>query len=214
MQILYQFFEIYLAYEENSMKSTAFYGTILVTFFLIFVSAAEAIELTRDNPQTIIYENSQNMSILGFKIGLTRDEAWDVINKNKEISGAFNPFNKSDIYIYKKSDNVDVFKDSAVLYLIWEDNNPGINRIIVYQAFMPELSKNFQKLLTFEALDNSSKFKTSFIGYENRIVIERDSAIIDDKQVDYYYDNIGLKIIHTRSLGTEKVYFALIHSKK
>jgi hypothetical protein len=172
---------------------------------------AVAFELTKDNPETLIGTNSSGYSISGFKLGITHDEAWQILEKNNSLIGVKDQYNPSRVYVYTK--NQDGSKGKSVLYLIWEPETAKMKSITVFQDYRSYLSRNFCRLLSFEAVDNNSEFKGRFVGYANRSKITLDVPSTDLKHTTYFYDEIGLEITHKHSLDGDEVVFAIFQAK-
>lgn len=170
-----------------------------------------ALELTQDNPATIISAKSEDMSIYGLRLGMTHEQAWSLLRENNLLVGEIDDANPSRIHVYKRNNDGSI--GDEVLYLIWNKNQENLNEIVIFQDSKANLTSNFQRLLTFEALDNSSKFKKQFIGYESRKETKLDIPLIKLKTIAYIYEKIGLTVIHYHSSDEEMVYFSIIESK-
>jgi hypothetical protein len=72
---------------------------LLITISLLLILSAitfgqgRGIELTRDNPSTLVSTNSANYTIFGFKLGMTRPEAQKVLATHKLLAGQQDAFN-------------------------------------------------------------------------------------------------------------------------
>lgn len=188
---------------------------ILVVFCLFCLLANSlcsepicVIDLNIDNPSTLIGTNSINYKICGFRLGLSHDQAWEIIKRNNLILGEIDEANPSRIYVY--CPNLDGIKGDSVLYLIWEPNEIELSQIIVFHDYRNFLTQNFRRLLSFESLDDKSDFKKSFIGYANRTEVTLDLPSLDLKITSYVYDDIGLEVIHNHFADEEKVAFAIV----
>ncbi len=167
-----------------------------------------AIDLGKDDPNTIIGTKSVNWRILGFRLGLTHDKAWQLLAKATSLMGEKDVFNPSRIYVFsRKSDGS---KGVGLLYLIWEPGERKMGAITVFQDCRNSLSSSFRRLLTFEAVDDNSEFKREFMGYANRSKVTLDVPSIGLKHVTYYYDEIGLAVTHKHSSSGDEVVFALV----
>jgi len=169
------------------------------------------IELTKDNPETLIGSNSSDYSVSCIRLGITQDQAWLILEKSDSLIGIKDQINPSRIYVYSK--NPDGSKGKAVLYLIWEPGTAEMKQITVFQDYRSTLSRNFSRLLTLEAIDKDSAFKRKFIGYANRSEITLEVPIQGLKCRSYFYDEIGLEIGHQHILDGDQVVFALFQSK-
>jgi hypothetical protein len=187
-------------------------GTILCLLFLVAVSAysgqAVAVDLGKDNPNTLIGTKSTDYRIYSFRLGLTHDQTWEILRNNNLLLGEIDGANPSRIYVYSR--NVDSSKGKAILYLIWEPREKEMSKITVFQDCRSSLSQNFRRLLSFEAVDDNSDFKRNFIGYANRSKITLDVPSIDLKHTTYFYDEIGLEVTHKHSSDGEEVVFAIV----
>ena len=189
--------------------------TIFCLLFLMAVPAysgqASAIDLGKDNPNTLLGTKSTDYSIYGFRLGLIHEQTWKMLEKNNLLWGERDDSNPSRIYVYGR--NVDGSKGEAVLYLIWEPGEREMSRITVFQGCRSFLSQSFRRLLTFEAVDESSEFKRKFIGYANKSKITLDVPSIDLKQTTYFYDEIGLEVSYMHSSEGDEVVFAIVQPK-
>lgn len=184
--------------------------SFLLIFLLTSVCAAEqntVIELTRDNPKTLIGTNSRDYSICGIRLGMSRAEVERILKGLDFLIGEADGGNPDTrIYVYYL--NPDGSKGKSVFYLIWEPDKSRLGRIAVY-AELKELTENFRRLLTLEALDDSSDFKNRFIGKSNRSEVTLDTPSINSKETTYYYDKIGIKIIDEKNSNNEYVILAI-----
>ncbi len=181
--------------------------TNLLLLILILPYQLLAFELTKDNPKTLIGTNSSEYTINGIKLGMTHNQARYQLQKNISLIGVKDKNNPSRIYVYSTNKNGN--KDKAVFYLIWKPKAKELKKIVIYQDYRSSLSKMFRHLLTFEAIDNNSKFKRKFIGYANKSRITLDIPSIDLKHTTYFYDDIGIEITKKHSSDEETVNFCL-----
>lgn len=185
--------------------------SFLLIFFVIAVANAEQntiIELTRDNPSTLISTNSRGYSICGIRLGMSRAEAQKILDGLDFLIGVKDGGNPDTrIYVYYR--NSDGSRGKSIFYLIWEPDEKRLGRIAIYEDFSKYLTENFRRLLTFEALDDSSSFKKSFIGKSNRSKVTLDIPRINLKETTYFYNKIGLEIIHVRTSEKEYVILAI-----
>ncbi len=169
------------------------------------LSNAGAIELTTDNPSTLIGTNSKNYSIGGLRLGMSHDEAWRVLEASPILTGKRDSGNSERIYVYTR--NADGAKGESALYLIWKVGEVEMERIVFFPGCRHLLSANFSRLLTLEAIDPKSRFRSEFIGYEDWAVQER--VAISDSQVVYVYERIGLKILDQSLVEGHRVIFSI-----
>ena len=190
------------------MRAKVTLSVMLVEAFLVCSAWATNVDLVKDNPTTLMGTKSTDYTIQGFRLGLTHDDVWQLLQKDRSLVGAKDTNNPSRIYVYRG--NTDGTKGKAILYLIWEPGEAGLSRITVFQDYRSSLSETFRRLLTFEAVESSSEFKKRFIGYANRSKTTLDVPLIDLKHVTYFYDDIGLEVIHQHSSDVDEVVFALV----
>jgi hypothetical protein len=190
-------------------------GTILGLLLLIlgpsYAGQRASIDLSRDNPITLIGTKSKDYLILGFRLGLTHEEVWNILDKNNFYLGEKDFANSSKIYVYSR--NEDGSKGKSVLYLRWADNEREMNSIVVYEGISESLSQNFRRLFTFEVLDGDSSFKKNFIGREDQSEVTLDIPSINSKMTEYSYDEIGLVIHHSQSSRGEEVFFEIVRPR-
>ena len=186
--------------------------------FFLFFSATSAcfeqivtIDLTKDNPETLIGTKSIDYNIYGLRLGLTHDQVWQILKEKKSLMGVKDEYNPSRIYVYSR--NPDGSKGKCILNLIWEPGETKMSQITVFQDFRSSLSQSFRRLLTFEATDNNSEFKKKFIGYANKSKTTADIPLLGLKHITYFYDEIGLEVTHQHSSDGDIVVFSIVHPK-
>src|SRR5260370_794603 len=102
---------------------------LLITISLLLILSAitlgqgRGIELTRDNPTTLISTNTAGCTIFGFKLGMSRPEAQRVLATHKMLEGQQDAFNPARIYVSDRGPRGQ--KGNEILYLIWEPGKPG-----------------------------------------------------------------------------------------
>jgi hypothetical protein len=190
--------------------------TIIICLLLNAASPAlcgqvGTIDLCKDNPKTIIGARSNNFRIFGFRLGITHDEAWQILKKTDMLIGEKDSYNPYRIYVYRKNSLGN--KGEAILYLIWEPGERELSEITIFQGCRTALSQNFRRLMTFEALDNNSEFKKTFIGYANSSNTTLDEPTVGLKYITFFYDDIGLEITHKLNYGSNEVIFAIVKLK-
>ena len=116
-------------------------------------------------------------------------------------------YNSSNINVYAKDSDG---KGRHVLCLVWRPDEPQMSKISVFLDFRSHLSPTFQRLLSFEAIDNNSAFKKRFLGYANKSAISLDLPELGTKLQTYSYYAIGLEVIHKQFRDHEKVVFAIV----
>lgn len=187
--------------------------TLCLLFFVtvpICCGQATTIDLCKDNPTTLVGTKSTDYRINGLRLGLTHEQTWKILEGSNLLLGERDSSNPSRIYVYRR--NNDGSKGASVLYLIWEPGEKGLGRITIFPDYCSSLSQNFRRLLSFEVLDSTSEFKRDFIGYPNRSKITLNLPQIDVKHTSYFYDEIGLAIIHKHNLNDEEVVFAIMQT--
>lgn len=180
----------------------------LSIFLATAIAAAEensVIELTMDNPETLIGTNSKDYSICGIRLGMSRQEVEKILDGLDSLvymKDGGNPDTR--IYVYEL--NPDGTRGKAVFYLTWEPDKRRLGRIAIFVGFK-QLTENFRRILTLEALDDSSDFKKKFIGKSSRSKINLDLPSKNSKSTTYFYDKMGLEI-HYDKYG-DKEYMTL-----
>lgn len=177
---------------------------IFIVLLFALNNLTYAIELTKDNPDTLIGKNSKEFSVFGVKLGMSHKQAESALQKDGRLFAKVDKFNTSRLYVYDKIDK------QAILYLIWEPGSEVLSQITVFSDSRFFLTDNFKKLLSFEVLDEDSRFKKKFIGYHNKRFTSLDIPSIQSKNINYSYEDIGIKITHLKSADEEWIVFALI----
>jgi hypothetical protein len=167
------------------------------------------VEITAADIQTLVGIHSSQISILGFHLGMSRQKAEATLAHSETLLAFQDAWNPTRIYVYERTPAGE--KGAALLYLIWDGIDESLRRITVFQGFRRYLPANFKRLLTMEAIDNTSEFKKRFIGYPNRSKVTLDGGSkMDLKHTTYYYDDIGLEITHQHFKNEEQVVFAFV----
>ena len=158
------------------------------------------IDLEKDNPSTLIGATYSQFRIFGLSADMTHDEAWARLNKESRVFGEVDPFNPERIHVYSAESK------KALLYLVWNDYEEQMLSITVFVDCKEYLSTSFKRLLTFEVVDNNSNFRKNFLGNITRTeTIE--NPFLNERTTDYYYDNIGIRMISQRFGSNERVIF-------
>jgi S1-C subfamily serine protease len=121
-----------------------------------------AIELTRDNPHTLIRTKSNDYSINGLRLGMTQNEVLTILSKSGSMIGPKSVQNPARIDVYNR--RFDGSKGDAVLYLMWKQGESTLSDITVLQAFSESLAPTWRRLLTSESVNDQSPFMKEFIG--------------------------------------------------
>jgi len=185
--------------------------SLLLILSVITFGQGRGIELTKDNPSTLISTNSAGYTIFGFRLGMSRPEVQRVLAQHKMLSGDQDAFNSSRIYVSDRGPRGQ--KGKEILYLIWEPGKPGLSEITIFTDCARYLTPNFARLLTPEGISDSSAFRKTFIGNPDRSDPTLDVKSIDLKNTTYYYDKIGREVTLVHSGKRENVVFALVAPK-
>ena len=172
------------------------------------VEGQERIEMTVDNPRTLIGTTSKALSVCGLSLGLSHREAWRIIDDSADLTGIKDRYNPSRIYVYHK--RLTGGQREAIFYLVWQPGETAMSQLTVFRGCRELLAPNFKRLMTFEAIDNHSSFKHEFIGYPSGSKSSPNFPELTLKLTSYCYENIGLEIIHSRDSQGEDVRFALV----
>jgi hypothetical protein len=185
--------------------------SLLLILSVITVGQGRGIELTKDNPSTLISTNSASYTIFGFKLGMSRPEAQKILAQHKTLVGQQDAFNRARIYVSDKGSRGQ--KGKEILYLIWEPDGTKLSEITIFTDCAKYLTPNFARLLTLEGISDSSAFRKTFIGNFDRSDATLDVKSIDLKNTTYYYDKIGIEVTLVHSGKEENVVFALVARK-
>jgi hypothetical protein len=188
---------------------------LVAVFFLLILPVTsygqartkQTIELTRDNPSTLISTNSSAYTIFGFRLGMSPTQARKVLRRNKMLVAERD--RASRIYVYDRAPHGT--KGKTILYLIWEPDRKRLEQITIFDDCGKYLKPNFARLLTSEALSDSSLFKQTFIGDADQSAVTLDVPSIGLKNTTYFYETIGIEVtlVHL-SKNEEHVVFALV----
>jgi hypothetical protein len=189
----------------------------LITVVLLFIMSTTAaaqraeIELTRDNPDTLISTNSAQYRVFGFRLGMSHPEAERNLARQKLLLGENDSLNPGRIYVYDRTP--DGQKSKSVLYLIWKPGEAALSEITVFTDCARYLTPNFARLLTPEGVSETSAFRKKFIGAADRSDISLEVKSIDLKNTSYHYERIGVEVTLVHSDKKENVVFALVAQK-
>jgi hypothetical protein len=175
------------------------------------VGQANVIELTQDNPTTLIHTKSKDYSINGLRLGMTQSDALKLLDMSGSMLGPKYVQNPSRIDVYHR--RLDGSKGQAVLYLNWESDKKLMNRITVLEAFSDSLAPKWRRLLTLDSVNDQSPFKKEFIGAASRTKPIIDLPDLGIKHQTYFYDEIGLEVTQKRSPRGDEVIFSIVPPK-
>jgi len=156
----------------NSKRHNRWLLTVLgLICLLIYFSptqgiAASLLDITAVEMPSLIGLKSEKLSVYKLHLGMLRPDAERILRDSKKLIGIADDRNSTRIYVYEKLPNGG--KGKNVFNLIWKTDKPGLQRIVVFPAFSSYLTHNFRRLLTFEAVDNTSENKNKFVGYPSR----------------------------------------------
>ena len=178
---------------------------LFILFIALFAlnNLSYAVELTKDNPDTLIGKNSKEFSVFGVKLGMSHKEAKLALQKDNRLFAKVDNYNPSRLYVYDKKDK------RAILYLIWDPGSETLSQITIFSDSRIFLTDNFKRLLSFEVLDKDSKFKKKFIGYHTKRYASFDLPSIEAKDIAYLYEDLGIEITHRKVKDEEMVVFGL-----
>lgn len=180
---------------------------LLVAMICVQPMAVNAIELTKDEPNTLIGTQVTDYKFYDMKLGLTHREVWTILKENPNVIGVIDGANPSGMYIYKV--NSDGSRGNAVMHLAWAPREQGIGTITLLQSGSESVTGNFARLLTSEVLDESSNFRNTFIGKPDRFQVLINVPSRNLQHTAYYYDTIGLKVMHKRSPMGEEIELSM-----
>lgn len=183
-------------------RSGCIMKVLLVAVVCVQPMAVSAIEFTKDEAATLIGTQSTEYKFYDFRLGLTHQDVWAILKDNPKVIGVVDGANPAGMYIYNVKE--DGSRGNAVLHLAWAPREQGVETITLLQSGGESLKNNFARLLTAEVLDESSGFRNAFIGKPDRFQVLLNVPSRNLQHTAYYYDKIGLKVMHKRSpLGEE-----------
>jgi len=143
--------------------------------------------------------DSTNIKLLGFHVGISPLDIEGILSSNDKLEL------RSDNFGNNNWDHVQdisiVGSSKQILTFIWTDENKQfLEKIVVFNNFSKHLQGDMKKLLTFEAIDSTSKFTENTLGYPIRIETEE----TDDFSITttYFYNN-NIEVVHSNFLGDE-----------
>ena len=141
---------------------------ILTSLCLIFclAAAAQEVELNKTDITTLSNFDGNKASFFGLKKGMTKAEAVKTLNALRQFTWKYDQWNtKSEdvnsltetrIYVSLAEKSGD--DDPTVMYLLWDNNKKGMTGLVIYEAAIPYVIGNTQKLFTTEAISGEATF--------------------------------------------------------
>ena len=191
-----------------------FVAAIIITLLALVASGCGQngdVDLTTASASEFAKAKSTNMTIEGFRLGMSRQEAEQNLAKSPSIIGEQDEHNPTRLYVFGKNPNGS--KGDSLLYLIWEPGQERLSTITVFGDYRARLSADLRPLLTFEVLSDSSEVRKKLLGYPTRTQDEEVAASIAFRHTHYFYEDKGVQVTRTHSSDGDEVVFALIPPK-
>ena len=115
----------------------------------------KTIELTTDNPETLIGTTSDRLTIYGLRLGMTQEEAWQVLQNHDSLVAEKDPQNPF-ILVFKKGPGEHTFQNT-LFSLNWE-SGPQSPVIALTDHCAELLTPNLQRLFKEADAERPSAF--------------------------------------------------------
>ena len=189
--------------------------TVLLTLFfgLIYCQSESEFELTKIDITKINDINSNDISVFGIKLGMTKDEVENRLSQVPNLYIKLDTMHTTKdyrLYIYDKEHTE--YHNGCILYLIWENSRKDLNKIVFYKGFNFYLKGLTKDLLTLNSVDSESDIYKRFLVKPDTSKITLEIPCLKYRHVTYYYKEKGIEITHQIDLNydTEKVVFAIV----
>ncbi|MBP6431569.1 MAG: hypothetical protein KA319_07375 [Ferruginibacter sp.] len=161
--------------------------------------------------------NGANISVYGIYLGMNKAEAKKILTSNKKLiveDDGFNTKSKDDndnlelrLYVYDINPTTGK-KGNCLLYVIWDNESVGIDRITMFEDCKNLVVGNTKKMFTKDVINASSSFYKKYL--ENPT---------QKKEGDYtntfFYKEKNIEIIeYKRKNDDNKYYFSLTKKGK
>ena len=201
----------------NSMKKIVFLVLICLLAGSLFGQRnAEVIEITKTDITLYPTLTSNQISVFGIRIGMTKREVNEMLSENSNLyyyedKSHSTPDHR--VYVYDK--DRDGKKQNCILYLIWSNGKKDLDRITFFEGFESYLVGKASKLLTLEESDDQSNFFHEYLGDPSSSAITLEVPMIGVKHTTYYYDAKGIEVTFKEesSYGATTVVFAFTKMK-
>lgn len=154
--------------------------------------------------------NGAQVSVYGFYLGMHKAEAREVLLKNSKLTVDHNSWNILDrpfkdsamlgTYIYD-TDSIGQ-KRNDILYLGWDDKNPGLAHITIFHTFKAHAKGKTKSLFTSDIVNPSSELYKKYFA--------RPAKSWPDSQFAWYcYPFINLQVIENKYQTVPRYYIML-----
>ncbi len=189
--------------------------TVLLTLFfgLIYCQSESEFELTKIDITKINDINSNDISVFGIKLGMTKDEVENRLSQVPNLYIKLDTMHTTKdyrLYIYDKGHTE--YHNGCILYLFWENRRKDLNKIVFYKGFSFYLKGLTKDLLTLNSVDSESDIYKRFLVKPDTSKITLEIPCLKYRHVTYYYKEKGIEITHKIDMNydTEKVVFAIV----
>lgn len=127
--------------------------------------------MTTDITKTVPF-NGEAISIFDISLSMSKKGAVDALNSYNGIMWEFDKFNtpsedpesktETRIYVYNK-DKATGAKGACLLYLIWNKDSEGLDRLVFYNDLLPLAVGDTKKLFGKDAITPGSAFYRRFL---------------------------------------------------
>ena len=127
--------------------------------------------MTTDITKTVPF-NGEAISIFDISLSMSKKGAVDALNSYNGIMWEFDKFNtpsedpesktETRIYVYNK-DKATGAKGACILYLIWNKDSEGLDRLVFYNDLLPLAVGDTKKLFGKDAITPGSAFYRRFL---------------------------------------------------
>lgn len=172
---------------------------------------AGKLDFTKEDITQMKKFDARAVSVYGVYLTMTKAEAVAALSRDKSIYWEYDGFNTTSeettsttetrIYVYNRK--ADGEKGSSILYLIWNDGDLSLDRIVFFLDIKPKAVGDTKKLFSLDAVDRESAFYKRFL-------VKADKHKNEDYTISDEYRSKKLQVIqYKRSGEPNDIYFAL-----
>jgi hypothetical protein len=192
------------------LNSLVFFATLtLLTAFHVEIGAGDdkkTIEFTKDNPESLIGATSDSFTIYGVRLGMSQEEAWQVLQTRDGLIAEQDPQNPF-IKVFKKGPGG--AKSQDVLFTLnWEAGSQSVV-ITLTDACAEVLTPNVKRLFKEADAERPTAFVEKFLGPASSRKVDKKYQKSGMILQIASYDSIGLIVQRIKAGSGNRVSLKL-----
>ena len=188
----------------------------VAALFLFLLSTATAqqsvslarMELTIEDPHSLIGIVSSNLSVYGLHIGMRQADAKSILSSDDTLIGEVNSKLPNRIAVHELLENGET--GQSLMNLIWVGGDDALDQIVLWNGLVPRVGPTMGRFLSLETFDPNSEFIRDFVGAPHRSEVTFSMPIIKATTTTYSYEAIGVEIAHNVRGEKESVSLSLV----